>query len=137
MAVRYWANGEAVEVGGDFYDAFPIDDETWGLVIGDVCGTGPKAAAITGLARHTIAASAWHGADHSTVLQSLNTTLRRRKADSVLHGALRHHRDRARCHEARVRLSRPSAPGPGHRGRGGPHHRHPGPSRRRLRPAST
>ena len=82
MAVRYWANGDAVEVGGDFYDAFPIDDETWGLVIGDVCGTGPKAAAITGLARHTIAASAWHGADHSTVLQSLNTTLRRRKAEA-------------------------------------------------------
>ena len=82
MAVRYWANGDAVEVGGDFYDAFPINDETWGLVIGDVCGTGPKAAAITGLARHTIVASAWHGADHSTVLQSLNTTLRRRNAEA-------------------------------------------------------
>ena len=82
MAVRYWANGDAVEVGGDFYDAFPIDDDTWGLVIGDVCGTGPKAAAVTGLARHTIAASAWHGADHRTVLQNLNTTLRRRKAEA-------------------------------------------------------
>ena len=82
MAVRYWANGDAVEVGGDFYDAFPVDDQTFGLVIGDVCGTGPKAAAITGLARHTIAASAWHGADHRTVLQSLNTTLRRRKAEA-------------------------------------------------------
>ena len=82
MAVRYWANGDAIEVGGDFYDAFQVTDETWGLVIGDVCGTGPKAAAITGLARHTIAASAWQGADHSTVLQSLNTTLRQRKAEA-------------------------------------------------------
>jgi serine phosphatase RsbU (regulator of sigma subunit) len=82
MAVRYWANGDAVEVGGDFYDAFPVNDQTWGLVIGDVSGTGPKAAAITGLARHTIAASAWIGADHSTVLQTLNTTLRRRKAEA-------------------------------------------------------
>ena len=80
MAVRYWANGEAVEVGGDFYDAFPIDERTWGVVIGDVCGTGPSAAATTGLARHTIAASAWHGDDHETVLQNLNTTLRRRAA---------------------------------------------------------
>ena len=82
MAVRYWANGDAVEVGGDFYDAFPIDDQTWGLVIGDVCGTGPAAAGITGLARHTIAASAWHGDDHSTVLENLNRTLRARKADT-------------------------------------------------------
>jgi len=81
MAVRYWANGDAVEVGGDFYDAFPVTDGTWALVIGDVCGTGPKAAAITGLARHTIAASAWHGADHSAVLKSLNTTLRQRKTE--------------------------------------------------------
>ena len=82
MAVRYWANGDAVEVGGDFYDAFQITDVSWGLVIGDVCGTGPKAAALTGLARHTIAASAWHGADHNTVLQSLNTTMRQRNADT-------------------------------------------------------
>jgi PAS domain S-box-containing protein len=82
LAVRYWANGETVEVGGDFYDAFPIDEHTWGLVIGDVCGTGPKAAAITGLARHSIAAAAWRGADHRTVLQTLNTTLRRRGAEA-------------------------------------------------------
>jgi serine phosphatase RsbU (regulator of sigma subunit) len=82
MAVRYWANGEAVEVGGDFYDVFPIDDETWGVVIGDVCGTGPKAAATTGLARHTIAASAWHGDDHTTVLRNLNRTLLRRTPDT-------------------------------------------------------
>jgi len=82
MAVRYWANGDAVEVGGDFYDSFPIRDDVWGLVIGDVCGTGPSAAGITGLARHTIAASAWHGDDHSTVLQNLNRTLRARNANT-------------------------------------------------------
>jgi len=82
VAVRYWANGDAVEVGGDFYDAFPIDEGRWGLVIGDVCGTGPQAAATTGLARHTIAASAWHGDDHGTVLQNLNRTLRRRIPDT-------------------------------------------------------
>jgi len=45
-------------------------------------GTGPSAAGITGLARHTIAASAWHGDDHSTVLQNLNRTLRARNANT-------------------------------------------------------
>ncbi len=44
------------EVGGDFYDAFPIGDDRWGIVIGDVCGKGPEAAALTALARYTIRA---------------------------------------------------------------------------------
>ena len=51
------------EVGGDFYDVFDIDDHRWAVVIGDVCGTGPDAAALTGIARHTIRAAARHGAD--------------------------------------------------------------------------
>ena len=53
VTVRYWAAGEGTEVGGDFYDAFAVGDH-WAVVIGDVCGTGPQAAAMTGLARHTI-----------------------------------------------------------------------------------
>jgi PAS domain S-box-containing protein len=47
VAVRYWAAGTATEVGGDFYDVFSIGDRRWGIVIGDVCGTGPNAAAVT------------------------------------------------------------------------------------------
>jgi serine phosphatase RsbU (regulator of sigma subunit) len=72
IAVRYWATGEGTVVGGDFYDVFEIDDDHWAVVIGDVCGTGPTAAALTGLARHTIRASAWHGADHERVLWNVN-----------------------------------------------------------------
>jgi len=81
VAVRYWATGEGTEVGGDFYDLFPIDDSTWGVVVGDVCGTGPAAAAITGLARHTVASAAWHGDDPSETLAHLNSTMRRRHTD--------------------------------------------------------
>ncbi len=72
LAVRYWAAGEGTEVGGDFYDVFEIDDGHWALVIGDVCGTGPRAAALTGLARHTIRAAAWAGASGEDVLRQLN-----------------------------------------------------------------
>ena len=77
VAVRYWATGEGTEVGGDFYDVFELDDGSWAVVIGDVCGTGPTAAATTGLARHTVRASAWHGARHGAVLSELNHALLR------------------------------------------------------------
>ncbi len=72
LTVRYWAAGEGTEVGGDFYDAFEVGPDHWAVVIGDVCGTGPRAAALTGLARHTIRAAAWNGASGEQVLQQLN-----------------------------------------------------------------
>ena len=85
LAVRYWPVGQAIEVGGDFYDAFPLEAEhQWGLVIGDVCGTGPAAAALTGLARHSIRDSAWHGDCPVDVLHSLNRAVRRSGTDSFL-----------------------------------------------------
>jgi PAS domain S-box-containing protein len=77
IAVRYWATGEGTVVGGDFYDLFEVDADHWAVVIGDVCGTGPAAAALTGLARHTIRASAWHGADHEGVLRNVNNAILR------------------------------------------------------------
>ena len=85
FAVRYWAAGEGTEVGGDFYDVFPLDsDNEWAVVIGDVCGKGPQAAALTGLARHSIRDSAWHGDSPVEVLASLNRAVRRGETDSFL-----------------------------------------------------
>lgn len=82
IAVRYWAAGEGIDVGGDFYDIFRVSEGKWAAVVGDVCGTGPAAAAVTGLVRHTIASAAWHGDDPVEVLCSLNRTLRYRDFDS-------------------------------------------------------
>jgi serine phosphatase RsbU (regulator of sigma subunit) len=92
IAVRYWATGQGVEVGGDFYDVFPTTDGEWAVVIGDVCGTGPIAAAVTGLARHTIASAAWHGDDEVAVLRTLNRALKARNTGpfcTVVYGTLR------------------------------------------------
>jgi PAS domain S-box-containing protein len=84
-AVRYWPHGTASEVGGDFYDVFALDEPgRFAVVLGDVCGTGPAAAALTGLARHTIRDSAWHGDDHAEVLASLNRAVRRAATNSFL-----------------------------------------------------
>ncbi|MER7192884.1 PP2C family protein-serine/threonine phosphatase [Streptomyces flaveolus] len=63
------------EVGGDFYDLFPLAAGTWGLFLGDVCGKGAAAAAITSLARYTLRAAAVYDPDPAAVLSNLNTVL--------------------------------------------------------------
>ena len=59
------------EVGGDFYDVYPAG-EGWGTSIGDVCGKGEDAAAVTATARHAIRAFAHSDPDPAAVLRSAN-----------------------------------------------------------------
>ncbi|MFF4590695.1 SpoIIE family protein phosphatase [Streptomyces sp. NPDC001388] len=73
--VIYRAAGEGNEVGGDFYDVFPISDGAYGFAIGDVCGTGPHAAAVTGLARHALRLLAREGLSGPAVLERLNSAI--------------------------------------------------------------
>ncbi|MCX4459231.1 SpoIIE family protein phosphatase [Streptomyces sp. NBC_01340] len=63
------------KVGGDFYDLFPLAAGTWGLFLGDVCGKGAAAAAVTSLARYTLRAAAVYNPDPAAVLSNLNTVL--------------------------------------------------------------
>lgn len=65
------------EVGGDFYDAFELGEDAWGIVVGDVCGKGVEAAALTGMARHTLRASALGGPSPSGALTDLNRVMLR------------------------------------------------------------
>ncbi len=69
---RYRAAAQGQEVGGDFYDVFTIDNEHWGIAIGDVCGKGAEAAALTAFARYTVRALA--GEDPAHVLEQLNAS---------------------------------------------------------------
>ncbi|MEV4335157.1 SpoIIE family protein phosphatase [Streptomyces sp. NPDC049597] len=75
VEVIYRAAGEGNEVGGDFYDLFPIRDGAYGFAIGDVCGTGPEAAAVTGLARHALRLLAREGFGGAAVLERLNAAI--------------------------------------------------------------
>ena len=75
IEVIYRAAGEGNEVGGDFYDVFPIHDGAYGFAIGDVCGTGPEAAAVTGLARHALRLLAREGFPGPAVLERLNAAI--------------------------------------------------------------
>ncbi|MEU0135729.1 SpoIIE family protein phosphatase [Streptomyces sp. NPDC006296] len=62
-------------LGGDFYDLFRLDAHRWAFFLGDVCGKGPRAAAVTSLARYTLRAAALHDPDPVTALTTLNTVL--------------------------------------------------------------
>lgn len=82
VAARYWAAGVSA-VGGDFYDVFRADVDQWAVVIGDVCGTGASAAAVTSIARHTIRAAAKHGNDHDGVMAWLDDALKHANRGSL------------------------------------------------------
>jgi serine phosphatase RsbU (regulator of sigma subunit) len=80
VAVAYRAAGTANEAGGDFYDVIPFGDG-WAAVIGDVVGKGAEAAALTALARHTLAALLTSTGDAVQALDVLNRRLRDRGPD--------------------------------------------------------
>jgi PAS domain S-box-containing protein len=77
LAARYAPFSQGLNIGGDFYDAFTAPDNRHVLVLGDVCGKGPDAAAITGLVRHTLWTAAQHTTDPTHVLDLVNSALRR------------------------------------------------------------
>lgn len=62
-------------VGGDFYDIFPCPGDRWCFVLGDVQGSGPEAAVVTGLARPWLRLLAREGFQADEVLVRLNRLL--------------------------------------------------------------
>lgn len=72
---RYAAAGEGNEVGGDFYDVFAVPGGLWAVAIGDVCGKGAEAAAITGLARNVLRLLGQDGTPTPAVLRRLNAAI--------------------------------------------------------------
>jgi serine phosphatase RsbU (regulator of sigma subunit) len=78
------AHGRGNLVGGDFYDLFEITQGRFGLLLGDVSGVGPEAAALTGVARYTVRAVAEAEAAPAAVLTRLNEALLRLGSDRFL-----------------------------------------------------
>jgi len=75
--------GDGHEIGGDFFDVFPMGPECWMMVIGDVCGKGAEAAALTALARYTLRAAAiQEGAEPAKLLDQLNEAVVRQREDT-------------------------------------------------------
>ena len=80
VAARFHAAGEATEVGGDFYDVFDTS-HGWSVVMGDVCGKGADAAAVTALARYTLRTLGVQETSPAEVLRKLNEALLRQRKD--------------------------------------------------------
>jgi serine phosphatase RsbU (regulator of sigma subunit)/PAS domain-containing protein len=74
MDARYMTATHGVEVGGDFYDVFRTKNGV-GLVLGDVCGKGEDAAAVTATARHGIRLMSRQYATPGRVLAAVNEAL--------------------------------------------------------------
>lgn len=73
---RYEPAMRGFDVGGDFYDLFENSDQrTWTVLIGDVRGKGPDAAALSSLCRHTVRAAAMREPDPVRILGVLNEVL--------------------------------------------------------------
>jgi sigma-B regulation protein RsbU (phosphoserine phosphatase) len=81
VAIRFAPAGAGDLVGGDFYDVFDVGDDHWAIVIGDVCGKGPGAAAVTAMARWTVRSLAGSARSPVDVLRSLNTSMLRQDLD--------------------------------------------------------
>jgi sigma-B regulation protein RsbU (phosphoserine phosphatase) len=74
-AAAYYQPASVDEVGGDFYDLFPLSAKTWGFFLGDVAGKGAGAAAITSLTRYTLRAAAVYDDEPEAVLHNLDRVL--------------------------------------------------------------
>jgi GAF domain-containing protein len=83
LAARYSAAGAGVEVGGDFYDVFPLDQRRFVAVLGDVCGRGIHAATLAAHARYAIRSAAVTLAEPAAILAHLNEVLLRRQEPGV------------------------------------------------------
>ena len=75
VATRYQPGERNLQVGGEFFDLFRLGTNDWGMAVGDVCGRGARAAALTALARWTIRAAAVRSFAPASVLADLNAAL--------------------------------------------------------------
>jgi len=74
LSAAYVPASEGLEVSGDFYDVFPVQGG-WAITVGDVCGKGQEAAAMTAAARHAIRVIAHWNPDPVDVLAKVNEVI--------------------------------------------------------------
>jgi PAS domain S-box-containing protein len=76
VAARYLPGGMGADVGGDWYDVFPLENGRIGIAIGDVAGHGLRAAALMGQLRNSLRAYAIEGHPPANVVDRLNRLVR-------------------------------------------------------------
>ncbi len=83
LAVRYLPGADGVEVGGDWYDAFPLGDDLVGLAVGDVVGHSITSASIMAQVRNLLRAYAVDTIQPADVLYRTNTAMAQLLPDAL------------------------------------------------------
>jgi PAS domain S-box-containing protein len=93
IEARYQPADDALQVGGDWYDTFPLPDGDLGIAVGDVAGHDLAAATTMGQLRSMLRALAYDDADPAAVLTRLDRLaidLQITSFTSLLYGRLHH-----------------------------------------------
>jgi serine phosphatase RsbU (regulator of sigma subunit) len=69
VSSEYVAGAQGIDIGGDWYSAIPVGDETFAFVVGDVSGNGVDAVAEMARARFTLRAYLFDGNGPATALE--------------------------------------------------------------------
>jgi len=72
------------QIGGDWYDAYPLADGRLAVTIGDVTGRGLPAATIMGRVRQSLEALATYQSDPAELLNAVDAVLRRAHPDAIV-----------------------------------------------------
>ncbi|HLI95136.1 MAG TPA: SpoIIE family protein phosphatase [Candidatus Baltobacteraceae bacterium] len=80
----YLPSAVEAQVGGDWYDAFKLEDGTIVVSAGDVTGRGPDAAVIMGKTRHLLAIAPSYERDPARILDTVESVLARRYPDTIV-----------------------------------------------------
>jgi len=80
----YAAGASDLEVGGDWYDAFPLGDGRIAVSIGDVAGSGLNAAITMGKMRQAIRVAAQIQVEPSAILNAADRALRAEEPDRIV-----------------------------------------------------
>jgi serine phosphatase RsbU (regulator of sigma subunit) len=110
VAAYYRPAGDGTIVGGDFYDVFPTRTDEWGVLVGDVAGKGPQAAASTALTRYVVRGATIGEHRPSRVLSTANEAIFSERDDRLCTAV--YARLRPVGHAARLTLARAGHPAP-------------------------
>ncbi|MGN6330639.1 MAG: PP2C family protein-serine/threonine phosphatase [Motilibacteraceae bacterium] len=92
LGAAYRPAQEATEIGGDFYDVFPVEQDRWAFALGDVCGKGVGAAVLTGRFRQSLRTAALVHEAPDQVLHLVNRAMlgsSGRTFATIVHGSVR------------------------------------------------
>ncbi len=78
----------AMEIGGDYYDFFPVDDRHLGIAVADVSGKGIAGAIMMSVCRSVLRAQAPGNRSPAVVLQALNRVISPDMAENMFASVL-------------------------------------------------